>query len=169
MAYCTKCGKEVQEGDSFCHACGTPVGKSGQAAPAAPLMPPGSSPPSTTAAPMPPVTAPTAPSGKTQEQLLEEKVERRLKDRTALMYHIAAYVIVNIFLVFVWALSGAGYPWFLWCLAPWGVGLAFHVFAYFIGDRNDSAKQRMIQKEMEKLQQEQAPSGEAKAPEEAQT
>ena len=31
MAYCTKCGKELQEGDRFCGSCGAPVNGSGGA------------------------------------------------------------------------------------------------------------------------------------------
>jgi 2TM domain len=47
---------------------------------------------------------------------------------TGLKAHIVAFVIVNAFLVAAWKLSGVDYPWFLWVLAGWGVGLAFHVF-----------------------------------------
>lgn len=44
----------------------------------------------------------------------------------AFMAHLAAYVIVNVFLAFInlWAYSGT--IWFVWPLAGWGVGLAFH-------------------------------------------
>ena len=160
MAYCTKCGKEVQEGDTFCHACGAAVTASGQgAAQAAPPMPPAGAPISAAAAPTPPLQ-------KSQEEMVRERVEKRLKDRNDLLYHVAAYVIVNTFLIIVWALSGAGYPWFIWTLAPWGVGLAFHVFAFFMGDRNESARERMVQKEMEKMQAQQGAQGEIRAGEE---
>jgi hypothetical protein len=47
---------------------------------------------------------------------------------TGLRAHIAAFVIVNTFLVVAWKLSEVSYPWFLWVLAGWGVGLAFHIF-----------------------------------------
>ena len=163
MAFCTKCGKEIQEGDGFCHACGAPIGKAGQAA-AVPI-PPGSTTVQPGTVPMPPAAA----GGKTQEQLLEERVERRLKDRSDLIYHIGAYVIVNAFIIVVWALSGAGYPWFIWCLVPWGFGLAIHIFVYLISARSESAKQRMIEKEMEKLTGLQTPSGEGQGPEQGQT
>ena len=156
MAYCTKCGKEVQEGDTFCHACGAAVKRSEQAAAPAPPMPPGSAPAAPAAAPMPPA----APQ-MSEEDAARQRVERRLKDRTDLFYHIGAYVIVNTFIIIVWALTGAGYPWFIWTLAPWGVGLAFHIFAYFMGGRNEAARERMVQKEMEKMQTtQQAVSGE---------
>jgi hypothetical protein len=41
--------------------------------------------------------------------------------------HIGAFVIVNAFLAVAWKLSDVSYPWFLWVLAGWGVGLAFHI------------------------------------------
>lgn len=47
---------------------------------------------------------------------------------TGLKAHIGAFVIVNTFLVAVWKLSKVSYPWFLWILAGWGTGLAFHIF-----------------------------------------
>jgi hypothetical protein len=47
---------------------------------------------------------------------------------TGLRAHIGAFIIVNAFLVVAWKLSKVSYPWFLWVLAGWGTGLAFHVF-----------------------------------------
>ncbi len=37
--------------------------------------------------------------------------------------HLHAYLAVNVLLVAIWALSGAGYPWFLWSLLGWGIAL----------------------------------------------
>lgn len=86
---------------------------------------------------------------------LRKKAEKRVKERIALLSHIGTYVVINAFLVVIWALSGAGYPWFLWVMAGWGVGLAINIFAYFAGSRGEAAKDRMLQKEMEKIRKEQ--------------
>ena len=40
--------------------------------------------------------------------------------------HATVFVAVQLMLVAIWALTGAGYPWFLWALMGWGVGLAAH-------------------------------------------
>jgi hypothetical protein len=40
--------------------------------------------------------------------------------------HLHAYVAVNALLVAIWALSGFGYPWFVWPLLGWGIGLVSH-------------------------------------------
>ena len=43
--------------------------------------------------------------------------------------HLTFYVAVQILLVAVWALTGAGYPWFVYPFLGWGVGLAIHYAA----------------------------------------
>ena len=82
---------------------------------------------------------------------LRAKAEKRVKQRIELLQHIGTYVIINGFLVIVWALTGAGYPWFLWVMAGWGIGLAFHLFGYLAGYRGEATKDRMVDKEIERL------------------
>lgn len=88
------------------------------------------------------------------EDEIREKAEKRVSQRMALLEHIASYIIINGFLVIIWALSGRGYPWFLWVMAGWGIGLAFHIVGYFIGKRGEASKDQMIRKEMEKIKRE---------------
>ncbi|MEM2228460.1 MAG: 2TM domain-containing protein [Candidatus Bathyarchaeia archaeon] len=40
--------------------------------------------------------------------------------------HLTAYIIVNAFLIFVNLWTGPGKIWFVWPLAGWAIGLAFH-------------------------------------------
>ena len=56
---------------------------------------------------------------------LTERAEarRRLERKRKLVGDIVAYVVVNAFLVGVWAVTGAGYFWPGWVLAGWGVAL----------------------------------------------
>jgi len=82
---------------------------------------------------------------------LRAKAEKRVKQRIELLQHMGTYAIINGFLVVVWALTGAGYPWFLWVMAGWGVGLAFHIFGYLAGYRGEATRDRMIDKEVERL------------------
>lgn len=42
--------------------------------------------------------------------------------------HVGAYIIVNVYLFIVWRLSNVKYPWPLWVLTGWGLGLACHIF-----------------------------------------
>lgn len=179
MAYCTRCGKALEEGDLFCHACGAPVHKGGQ--PGVPVPPSSGTRPEPAAppsAPVPPArpAAPLPPARPGPEPTLREKAEQRVKNRVELLEHIGTYVVINGFLVVVWALTSRGYPWFLWVMAAWGVGLLFHIFSYFMGSRDDSARHRMIEREMRRMQgeppaaQSQAhaePGSEAAEPEDA--
>jgi hypothetical protein len=87
----------------------------------------------------------------TEEDELRQRAEKRVQERVHLLQHIGTYIVINGFLVVVWALSGAGYPWFLWVMAGWGIGLASHIIGYFTGSRGQAARDRMIEKEMEKL------------------
>jgi uncharacterized protein DUF1707/2TM domain-containing protein len=41
----------------------------------------------------------------------------------ALQGELAAYVAVNLMLIVIWAVTGAGYFWPIWPLLGWGIGL----------------------------------------------
>jgi len=91
---------------------------------------------------------------------LREKAEKRVNQKMALLSHIGSYVIVNGFLVLIWALTGAdtGNFWPVWVMIGWGIGLAFHIFGYMTGKRSEAMREKMLQKEMEKVKREQGSS-----------
>jgi 2TM domain len=43
-----------------------------------------------------------------------------------------AYVVINAFLVEIWAFTGAGYFWPAWVLGAWGAGLVLHAWDAFV-------------------------------------
>ena len=43
----------------------------------------------------------------------------RLKAKRAFWQNLVSYLVVNAFLVGVWALTGAGYFWPAWVMAGW--------------------------------------------------
>lgn len=47
-------------------------------------------------------------------------------DASALWAHLSSFIGVNGFLLLIWAITGAGFPWFLFPLAGWGIGLISH-------------------------------------------
>jgi hypothetical protein len=55
--------------------------------------------------------------------------------------HLIAYVIVNVFLIFVNLYVSPESLWFPWVLGGWGIGLAFH-FAF--------SRERFVMSEWEK-------------------
>ena len=68
------------------------------------------------------------------ERSAEERAKRRFDAFAGLMWHIAAYVVVNAFLWGVDLVQGGGLEWAFWTTIPWGLGLAFHVAAYLLED-----------------------------------
>jgi class 3 adenylate cyclase len=46
--------------------------------------------------------------------------------RQSLKIHLTAYVLVNIFLIGIWAASGGGYFWPVWVVLGWGIVVAGH-------------------------------------------
>ena len=50
-----------------------------------------------------------------------EWARKRIEKKRKLRSDIAAYVVINTFLIGVWAVTGAGYFWPGWVLAGWGV------------------------------------------------
>jgi hypothetical protein len=58
---------------------------------------------------------------------------KRIEKRRGLQAGMVAYVVVNAFLVAVWAMTGRGYFWPGWVIAGWGVGMAFALWDYVRG------------------------------------
>ncbi|HZO60127.1 MAG TPA: adenylate/guanylate cyclase domain-containing protein [Solirubrobacterales bacterium] len=46
--------------------------------------------------------------------------------RQSFKVHLTFYLLVNVFLIGIWAVSGGGYFWPVWSLLGWGLGLAAH-------------------------------------------
>ena len=50
-------------------------------------------------------------------------------ERAGFRIHATVYIAVQLMLVVVWATTGGGYPWFVFPLLGWGIGLAAHFAA----------------------------------------
>jgi hypothetical protein len=61
-----------------------------------------------------------------------ERARKRLQSRRDFGSHLVAYVVINAFLVGVWAFTGAGYFWPAWVLGGWGAGLVLHAWDAFV-------------------------------------
>jgi hypothetical protein len=90
----------------------------------------------------------------------DERLWRTARRRANFKRSLFSYFIVNAFLWGVWwfttgQYSGyGGYPWPVWVMLGWGVGLAFQYFNAYNGDRNDLAEQ-----EYERLKKENERAG----------
>jgi len=66
-----------------------------------------------------------------QDERRREAIER-VKAKRAFGLHLALYIAVNLLLIVVWALTGAGYFWPVWPLLGWGIGLAAHYWITYL-------------------------------------
>jgi hypothetical protein len=67
------------------------------------------------------------------ELAVREREARRIARRQWFWLHFAVYATSQVFLVIVWALSEATYPWYIYPLFGWGIFVAAHaVFAFVI-------------------------------------
>lgn len=57
----------------------------------------------------------------------------RIEKRRGLQGGFVAYVVVNAFLIGVWAMTGGGYFWPAWIIGGWGVGMLLGLWDYFRG------------------------------------
>ena len=54
----------------------------------------------------------------------------------AFQAHASIFVLVNLFLIAVWAVAGAGYFWPIWPILGWGLGVGLHgVITYNVARR----------------------------------
>jgi hypothetical protein len=87
------------------------------------------------------------------EEEIYEEAKKRVKAKKDFYGHLVAYIGVNILLIVIWAVTGAGFPWFVFPLCGWGIGISIHFFQVFVWEyRSDKAA---IEKEAEKIRREQ--------------
>jgi hypothetical protein len=92
-------------------------------------------------------------TGMSEEQIYEQ-AKKRVEDKRGFFIHFIVYIVVNIMLVLIWAFAAdRGFPWFIFPLGGWGIGLLFHFLGVFVFEtKSDKAA---IEKEAEKLRREQ--------------
>ena len=62
---------------------------------------------------------------------LRNQARKHIEKRQGLQVSLLAFVVINAFVVGIWAVSGSGYFWPGWLMAAWGVGLIFQIWDYF--------------------------------------
>jgi 2TM domain len=84
------------------------------------------------------------------DQVLREKAIKQLKKRRDFRGHLLVYVLVNAFLVAVWALTNPdGFFWPVFLIAGWGIGVVMNAWDVYRGDEFSEAQ---IHREMERFQ-----------------
>lgn len=63
------------------------------------------------------------------EDSLRERAVRRLKKRRDFFTHLLVYVLVNVFLVAIWAAtSSGGFFWPIFPIVGWGIGVVMNAW-----------------------------------------
>lgn len=72
------------------------------------------------------------------DSTLRMKAEKIARNKVAFQIHFVTYLAVNVFLFGLWLwtsqVSGEYFPWFLFPLTGWGIGVLVHFFAVYRGE-----------------------------------
>jgi hypothetical protein len=84
------------------------------------------------------------------ETELRELAKKRIDAKNEFKIGLIVYVIVNLGLFGIYAMTNyGGYPWFLWPLFGWGIGVVAHYFSMRKVLKGDSNAD--IDREIEKM------------------
>jgi hypothetical protein len=79
---------------------------------------------------------------------LRERAVERLRKKAEFRAHLLSYVLVNGFLIIIWAITGSSFFWPVFPIAGWGIGLAFHAWDVY---RRQEYSEKQIQREIHRL------------------
>jgi hypothetical protein len=83
------------------------------------------------------------------EKELREEARLRAEVKLGFYIHLAVYSGVNVMLFFIWWFTG-GFPWFIFPLLGWGVGLLAHFLYAFA---QISVTEGLAEKEYQRLKE----------------
>jgi hypothetical protein len=96
-------------------------------------------------------------SGNLTDEEVYRIARQRVEEKKGFYTHLIVYICVNILLVLIWFFTGHGFPWFIFPLGGWGIGLLFHFLGVFVLSQGGSAwEKREIEKEIEKIKKTQS-------------
>lgn len=65
------------------------------------------------------------------EDEIRRKVEEKYEERTGLIVHLVAYLIVNLMVWAIFLFNGGEFPWPLFVTGGWGIGAIAHLLSYY--------------------------------------
>jgi hypothetical protein len=84
-----------------------------------------------------------------QYEALRERAIERLEKRHDFQAHVLVYVLVNAFIVILWAVTNhQGFFWPVFPIAGWGIGVVMNAWDVYRDDELDEAR---IRQEIEHL------------------
>ncbi|QYZ79404.1 2TM domain-containing protein [Methanofollis formosanus] len=64
-----------------------------------------------------------------------ERARKRVRELRGFYEHLGIYLVINLLLFAINAITSPGAWWFYWVTLFWGVGLLFHALGTFLGGR----------------------------------
>ena len=65
-----------------------------------------------------------------EQEVLRKRIEDRVEGMIGFYKHLGSYMVVNLLLFCIWLWQNYGqeptFPWFVFPLGGWGIGLLFH-------------------------------------------
>ncbi|MBA2673002.1 2TM domain-containing protein [Ramlibacter sp.] len=86
---------------------------------------------------------------------IDRIARRRAGAKMGWYIHATGYVVVNLFIFSLSRYAFGERPWSVFPLLGWGLGLALHGISVFVLGRGGGLRERMVQKERERLLREQ--------------
>ncbi|MFN4120167.1 2TM domain-containing protein [Acidovorax sp.] len=90
---------------------------------------------------------------------IEALARKRAGAKLGWYTHAAAFAVVNLALFGMSRYGFGDRPWSVYPLLGWGLGLALHGISVFVLGTGNGLRERMVQKERERLQREQDRNG----------
>lgn len=86
------------------------------------------------------------------EEELRTRAEKIARDKLGFQVHFAIYIAVNLFLIAIWYFTttpfGSVFPWFIFPLFGWGIGIVGHFLGIY---RGEGYVMQKTEKEYQKL------------------
>lgn len=83
----------------------------------------------------------------TQETELRQRALTQLKKRRDFKGHVLIYLLVNAFLVVIWAVTGTGFFWPVFPLVGWGIAVVMNAWdVYLAGDIDEEDIRREVER-----------------------
>jgi hypothetical protein len=83
-------------------------------------------------------------------EVLREQALRRIRKRRDFKTHLFIYAIVNACLWGIWAATGAGFPWPVFPMLAWGIGVGANAWDVYL---RPPITEREVQDEMQRLRE----------------
>ena len=76
-----------------------------------------------------------------------EQEAKQILRRRYFLLHLSVYAMTNLFIFVIWALTTRGFPWFVFPIFGWGIGVVAHlVYAFLLSDPEEIVLRREQQR-----------------------